>query len=243
MNRPGMRAIAAWVAAAAMLAGFHGCAGEKEVMKKQLTTCKQRLDEYVAQNESLKEQLAQTQSEAAGLKTRLAEAEKEHMARLDKQSKTIAELEKRQDPLAGLAGELDRAGFSCERHGAALVVNLAAGGELFDSGQVTLGEAARKRLEPVAVLLGRSGKGLEVAVVGHSDATPVVRNKERYPTNYELSFARARSVQQFLIDRGGLDAKNVFPASKAEFDPVAPNKTAVGRAQNRRVTLMLVPSE
>jgi chemotaxis protein MotB len=77
-----------------------------------------------------------------------------------------------------------------------------------------------------------------VRVEGHTDDVPI--HTTQYATNWELSTARASAIARFLLSRSKLDPKNVSAAGYAEFHPVAPNTTAEGRAQNRRVDIILL---
>ncbi len=78
----------------------------------------------------------------------------------------------------------------------------------------------------------------QVRIEGHTDNVPV--GTERYPTNWELSSARATAVLRYLTERAGVDAGRAFAAGFAEFRPVASNDTPEGRALNRRADIVLV---
>ena len=78
-----------------------------------------------------------------------------------------------------------------------------------------------------------------VSVVGHTDNQPVTKAlAKRYPSNWELAGARAANAARFLVSNG-VDPKNVIASSRGEFDPVASNDTPEGRAQNRRIQIIL----
>jgi chemotaxis protein MotB len=63
-----------------------------------------------------------------------------------------------------------------------------------------------------------------------------------YPTNWELSAARAINVTRFLQARG-IDPAQLSAVAYGEFKPVADNETKEGRAKNRRIEIVLVPKE
>jgi chemotaxis protein MotB len=65
--------------------------------------------------------------------------------------------------------------------------------------------------------------------------------KQRYPTNWELSSARAATVARFFIEKGHLDPARFSIAGFADQKPVADNKTQAGREQNRRVGIVILP--
>ncbi len=77
-----------------------------------------------------------------------------------------------------------------------------------------------------------------VRIEGHTDNVPV--GTERYPTNWELSSARATAVLRYLIDHSTVERARVFAAGYAEFRPVAPNDTPEARALNRRADIVLL---
>ncbi len=78
-----------------------------------------------------------------------------------------------------------------------------------------------------------------ISVIGHTDNQKVSRGlAKRYPSNWELAGARAASAVRYLVDQG-VDPKMIVASSRGEFDPVASNDTPEGRAQNRRIQIIL----
>lgn len=107
---------------------------------------------------------------------------------------------------------------------------------LFTSGSATLEAAARPALADVAKLLvKRDGR---IHVEGHTDNLPI-RNSV-YPSNWELSSGRAATVVN-LFAQNGVDPQRMVAIGYAEFQPLTTNDTATGRAQNRRVTVIVLP--
>ena len=106
---------------------------------------------------------------------------------------------------------------------------------LFQSGSADIREDVRPILEKVAQTLDKEPK--EIFVVGHSDSTPL-KSQVRFKSNHDLSVQRAQSVatvmQPHLADQSRLVVEGRGPD-----DPIANNKTAEGRAQNRRVDILL----
>ncbi|MPZ98555.1 MAG: OmpA family protein [Dehalococcoidia bacterium] len=78
----------------------------------------------------------------------------------------------------------------------------------------------------------------EIRVEGHTDNVPVTT--DTYPSNWELSAARATAVLRHLVDAGGLDPERVFAAGYGEYRPVAENLTPEGRAVNRRADIVIL---
>jgi len=76
-------------------------------------------------------------------------------------------------------------------------------------------------------------------VAGHTDNVPI--DNARFASNWELSAARAVTIVEFLIDKG-MAAENLSAAGYADTQPVAGNLTEEGRAQNRRIEIVLQPN-
>jgi chemotaxis protein MotB len=107
---------------------------------------------------------------------------------------------------------------------------------LFPSASAQLQPAAMPLLSVVAEVI--RGLPNQVRVEGHTDDVPVAT--DRYPTNWELSSARATAVLRYLLEQGRISPGRIFAAGYAEFRPVASNRTPEGRALNRRADIVLV---
>ena len=106
---------------------------------------------------------------------------------------------------------------------------------LFAPGQAQLRADSTRALQQVARVLGKTEKTLQIE--GYSDNTPI--GTAQFPSNWELSAARASSVARLFIDHGVAEER----LSVIGYGPnraVAPNDTAEGRARNRRVTVMIL---
>jgi len=114
---------------------------------------------------------------------------------------------------------------------------------LFDSGRADVKPAGLEVLRRVGEILG-GVKDKEIRVEGHSDNIPISsRLAQTFPSNWELSTARATNVVHFLQDQVGIAGETLSACGFSEFRPVADNSTSEGRAQNRRIQIVLVPSE
>lgn len=108
---------------------------------------------------------------------------------------------------------------------------------LFGPGNATLRPAAYKFLDVVAQRL-KSFEGSHLFhVEGHTDAQPI--STLLYPSNWELSAARASSVVRYFIDRDGFVPTSLVAVGYGSTQPVASNDTAEGRAKNRRVDIIV----
>lgn len=110
---------------------------------------------------------------------------------------------------------------------------------LFRSGEAYFAdEKAAELMKPVVAVLQRSGHS--ISVEGHTDSVPI--RTERFPSNWELSAARASVVVRYLIDQG-VAAERLRAVGFADSQPLASNDSEEGRRQNRRVTLVLTVAE
>lgn len=112
---------------------------------------------------------------------------------------------------------------------------------LFDSGKTAIKKEGQKVLKSLGDVLSKfPDKALQIE--GHTDNVQISsRLVEQFPTNWELSTARATSVVHFLQDKVGLSGERMIAAGHSEYHPVASNEDAEGRAQNRRIQILLVP--
>lgn len=112
---------------------------------------------------------------------------------------------------------------------------------LFDSGYSKINDGGEKLLLKMAGFL-KANKKQNIMITGHTDNLPLkARLKKRYPSNWELSAARAASIASFLEKKGGLDPKRLSACGYSYYRPVASNNTEKGRRQNRRIEIILIP--
>jgi len=118
--------------------------------------------------------------------------------------------------------------------GVVLQINASA---LFKQGDAELQNASLKTLAEVANILGTADQAIEIE--GYTDDVPI--KTPRFPSNWELSSARASSVARLFIEHG-IVAARLSVVGSASNNPVAKNDTAEGRARNRRMTVTLLSS-
>ena len=117
-----------------------------------------------------------------------------------------------------------------------LVISLREAG-FFNSGSATPKPETLATLRQVAISLGRTPYDLRIE--GHTDNSPI--HTAEFDSNWELSSARATRIARLFLDLKAMPAERISAAGFAEFHPVASNATADGRAQNRRVDLVVLP--
>lgn len=108
----------------------------------------------------------------------------------------------------------------------------------FESGRASLQENAKAKLEMVGERFANHRNRL--TITGHTDNVPI-RNVT-YPSNWELSSARAASVAR-LFEDFGVDKQFMTVAGRADAEPVSANDTNIGRAQNRRIVISVDKNE
>jgi chemotaxis protein MotB len=106
---------------------------------------------------------------------------------------------------------------------------------LFDAGEATLKPQAKNALLEFGEVLRR--EPYLVNLVGHTDDVPI--HSDRFPSNWELSSARAGAVARFLIEEMDLPPSKFYISGRAQYEPVRPNDGLENRAANRRVEILI----
>ena len=113
---------------------------------------------------------------------------------------------------------------------------------LFDSGKAEVKKGGLEILGKVISIL-KDVNDKSIRIEGHTDNVQIVGVlAKRYPSNWELSAARAINVARYLQDQG-IDPGQLSAVAYGEWKPVATNDTAEGKAKNRRIEIILVPKE
>lgn len=114
---------------------------------------------------------------------------------------------------------------------------------LFDSGEAQLKPEGQEVLRKVAGVLAQY-PNRRVHVIGHTDNIPIRTGaRSRFPSNWELSTARAVAAVRFLSEQAGVDPRRLGAVGYGEFRPLADNATPEGRAKNRRIALVVLSDE
>lgn len=109
----------------------------------------------------------------------------------------------------------------------------------FDSGRAALKGSGKAVLKKVGEAL-KSYEDKIIRVAGYTDNVPIAKSMQNvYPTNWELSVARATNVVRYLQDVG-VSPERMVASGRGEYAPVASNDTAEGRQKNRRIAIMLI---
>ncbi|HZD04137.1 MAG TPA: OmpA family protein [Longimicrobiales bacterium] len=223
-------------------------AREHEATERALRT---RIDSLEAEKAALEERVAELRSwyqEAQGevhrLEVVMGERGEEYQ-RLQERLRNLAAVESEvrernriyEEVIGRFRGLIDAGQLSVSIQRGRMVIQLPQD-VLFASGSATLGAEGRRTLQRVGeVLSGLEDRAFQVE--GHTDNVPI--STERFPSNWELSSARALSVVRVLVE-AGVPAANLSGAGYGEHQPVASNDDAEGRRRNRRIEIVMLPN-
>ena len=109
---------------------------------------------------------------------------------------------------------------------------------LYKSGSYEINERAAETLSKIAKIIN-DYEDYDVLIEGNTDNVPIYRENIR--NNWDLSCLRASSVVQALQNNYGVNPKRLTAGGRGEYNPVAPNTTAVGKQRNRRTQIIITP--
>src|SRR5450432_1834811 len=162
----------------------------------------------------------------------------------DVEAKTgeLAQLKGTADKLqAQMKDEIARGDIRLTESGGKLRVDLVDK-ILFDSGESQISKRGEGVLARVGAVLAQiDDKTIQVS--GHTDNLPLGdKLTGQFPTNWELSAARAVTVVRFLAEKAGVPPQRLLASAYGEWSPIASNKSTSGRARNRRIEILLTPA-
>ncbi|HVM41053.1 MAG TPA: flagellar motor protein MotB [Acidimicrobiia bacterium] len=131
----------------------------------------------------------------------------------------------------------DKVKFRIDARG--LVVSVVTDEVLFDLGKADLRPEGSVVLDGLARSLAELSN--QLIVEGHTDDRPI--NGGRFPTNWELSTARATTVLRYLLDRHGIAPNRISASGYADQQPIVPNDSDANRDRNRRVEIIVVSAQ
>ncbi len=201
----------------------------------EITELQQQKAALEQDNAALKQQNAAQQQKSSVMQQQVGSLEQQTAALLA----ASQQRQQQYDALVqGLSKEVEKGQLQVRQYQNMLAVDLAEQ-IFFDSGRATLKAGGKEVLQKV----GEALQGYEhkiIRVVGHTDNVPLAKSLQgTFPTNWELSVARATNVVRFLQEVG-IPPERMVPSGRAEYDPVAPNDTPEGRQKNRRIEIMLI---
>jgi chemotaxis protein MotB len=194
---------------------------QKAALEQDNAALKQQNEAHQQKNTSMQEQVGSLEQEKAALLAASQQRQQQYDALVK-----------------DLSGEVEKGQLQVKQYKDMLSVDLAEQ-IFFDSGRATLKAGGKDVLKKV----GEALKGYQnkiIRVVGYTDNVPVAKSLQgTYPSNWELSVARATNVVRFLQDTG-VPPERLVASGRGEYDPVATNDTPEGRQKNRRIEIMLI---
>lgn len=209
--------------------------GLEDSLKSTSDAKNQKIGELSQKLGDLGQKLTDLEAENKRLKDEVARLQKLKEEEVQKTSKTYGDL------LEQMKGEISKGQVTISELKGKLTVNMVDS-VLFDSGKAEVKPEGLVVLQKVIDIL-KNIKDKAVRIEGHTDNVQIGGQlAKRYPTNWELSAARALNVTRYLQQQG-LDPALLAAVAYGEYKPVAPNDTDEGRAKNRRIEIVLVAKE
>jgi chemotaxis protein MotB len=183
-----------------------------------------------SENQNAKKQLSSTNERIAEQQKKLAELQEFIAAQ---QRATEALKKKIEDALSGF----NSSELTITRKNGKVYISMQEG-LLFPSGSASLNPKGKEALAKVASVLNTTAD-INIDIEGHTDSIPI--HTAVFADNWALSTARATSIAHVLIDDYKVQPAKLVASGRSQFDPIAPNSTAKGRAANRRTEIILEP--
>jgi len=208
----------------------------EEILKAKSDSLTKNIVDLRAHVADLKKENALLQERLAALQEKADAIERQRKEEILQMRGTYESL------LENMKSEIDKGEITITQLKGKLKVNMLDE-ILFDSGKTTIKPQGLEVLERVGTVL-LNVEDRAISIEGHTDDVPIgAELKRKYPTNWELSAARASRVARYLQEKIGIDPKILSAAGYGEYQPVASNETEEGRAKNRRIEIVLIPKE
>jgi chemotaxis protein MotB len=240
------------VVALATFAAVAGCGVSKadyESKVQEAASAKQDADAAKQQLAQLQQQVSGSDQQVTQLKGALGIAQAaamtdEQKTELDEAKHAVQEAQERSKLLDDLQSKfktmIDAGHLKVTTRHGRIVLQLH-NDVLFPTGDAELKPDGKQAVSEIAATL-RSVSFKRFQVAGHTDSQPITaETKKTYPTNWELSTARAIAVVK-LLTASGVDPAMLSAAGYGPYDPVASNATPDGQSKNRRIEITLVPN-
>ncbi len=213
---------------------------KRDQLSREMVDLKNKLTENNGKLRALEDELGARNKQIADLKAQMAQVTQEKEKAITEKERALAGVKSTYDSLVSeLKQEIKQGEVQITQLKDKLTVNMVEK-ILFDSGSAVIKKNGMKVLDRVAeILKGLSGQ--QIKVEGHTDNVPIGPGlAEKFPTNWELSTARATTVVRYLQSRG-VGPAALSAEGYADYRPVSPNNTDEGKAKNRRIEIVLIP--
>jgi chemotaxis protein MotB len=217
---------------------YRGSLRESDELRRRLSETQQRM---LTLSEECTQRRSQSAQEREELEETLEAAREEQQQLLEEVNRLREEAERRQQIYQELVGRfqsmIDAGQLDVSIENGRIVINLPQD-ILFRSGSANVSREGETTLSDVGEVLA-DFRNRSFQVEGHTDDVPI--STARFPSNWELSSARALAVLHILVD-SGVPPENLSAAGYGEFQPVAPNDTRANKALNRRIEIVMLPN-
>lgn len=215
---------------------------KKSALEQQVSALVKRKAELEQQSTQLEKDKATLEQQRSSLESQNTAIQQQVSALEQQKAALLATSQSRQQQydelVKNLSQEVEKGQLQVRQYQNMLSVDLAEK-IFFDSGRATLKSGGKEVLKKV----GDALKGYEdkiIRVVGHTDNVPIAKALQSvFPTNWELSVARATTVVRFL-EEAGVPPERMVASGRSKYDPVDTNDTPEGRQNNRRIEIMII---
>ena len=223
--------VAAAIAVGAFYVLFYQPRGKDlEEARREASLCAQERSALKSRVSDLETMLDDIRRESAGLAEQIRLREERLLQVQSTQDEIVAKLQQ----------EIADGQIQVERMRGQLRVDMVDE-ILFDSGEAAVKPAGKEVLQKLASVL--AGTDRQIRVQGHTDDVPITgRLAQTFPTNWELSAARAVNVVRFLQEGASLDPAHLSASALSQYHPRVPNDGPEGRQKNRRIEILLEPA-
>ena len=238
----------------------------QQTTNPQLVELQQRVRQLDENNRELTTQVAQAQQQAQAFRERSDLLARQLQDATEQNRQLLAATQQYANQSQGMQASLSQLQQSMQMRGGARLkannsVGIGAGGpqiagariiqegsavriripadQLFTPGTAQLNPSATSVLAQVADTLTRRYPRQRAAIEGHTDSSQAGVG---YPSVYQLAGAQAQAVMDYLVRSGGVPSQQLFVIAQGPNQPVADNQTPAGRAENRRVDIVVYPS-
>jgi chemotaxis protein MotB len=217
-----------------------GCVSSSKYKKLQAeqtalqTSSQQQQSELQAKAKQLTDDNAKLKSDIAQLQSQNDSLNAERASLQQKNEETASKYD---EVVNKLSQEVSAGELQIKQYKNMLSVDVAEQ-VFFASGSATMKEEGKKVLSKVGDALNAYPDKV-IRVVGHTDNVPLSKNA-KFPSNWELSTARATNVVRYLQDKCKVTPERLVASGRGPYSPVASNDTPEGRQKNRRIEIMLI---
>ncbi len=203
------------------------------------------LQASIEKNRGLLEEIQIKEGELLSERTRLDSLRNELSSRISRVEELEGLIADKEALMSALKNALADAlvsfkgnGLSVEQRGGKVYVSME-NKLLFQSGSWSVGSTGKQALKQLGNVLAANPE-IAVLIEGHTDSDPYI-GSDNLSGNWDLSTKRATEIVKLLLKNNSIKAENLTAAGRGQHQPLATNKTAAGKAKNRRIEVILTP--